>query len=665
MQNKQKKMFTAIAAGSMAVVMALTGTFAWQSISQRATNEAVSSTNPGARLHDDFNGTNKDVYVENFTDPNNGGLDIFARIRLDEYLEIGEGAGLKLGDTGYDDKKATSLMTGANINDKSTWETYIPGETDPAINAASAFRDYYSWTLGGQTIYMPTFNMNKDSLEADINGTLAGKGGVAYDDYHAYTDGETKTGYEIWDADVEDPSADELKNAGVDINAVIDKDTTAVTDVETNYNTNVTLNKGTDGVSGVTHTAKATESSTVITMEQWKALPEEDKIGNYWVYDTDGWAYWAAPIKPGTSTGLLLDGIALREQVSGNIYYAIEVVAQFATAGDWGTEADGTGFYKTSEGKAPTAEALALLNTVAGTTTEPETPADAAVDAIEVTATATEVKVGESLQFTATVKKDGAEVTDEANKSVTWDVEGANSTSTTITDGLLSVASDETATTLTVKATSTVETTISGSATVTVTTVTVPDEIKEIATITPGTTDTVTIDGIEWYVLEKEEDKALLLSKDILEERAFDSADNRWSTSSMRTYLNNEWLTGKAVLNQYAVGTELKTIQEHNSTAVDTTTDKVFLLSEADVFGTSGSVTVDDSHYTISGTQLTAPGGSWIAQHSGANDWWWLRSPRSGGNYVADVNNNGGANSSDYNSTSGGVRPALWVNLAS
>ena len=84
--NKRKK---AVAATVAAAAILLAGTFAWTSISQNALNEAIVDINPGGRLHDDFNGTNKDVYVENF----NTGVDavpIFARVRLDEYMEIGQ-----------------------------------------------------------------------------------------------------------------------------------------------------------------------------------------------------------------------------------------------------------------------------------------------------------------------------------------------------------------------------------------------------------------------------------------------------------------------------------------------------------------------------------------------------------------------------------------------
>ena len=76
-----------------------------------------------------------------------------------------------------------------------------------------------------------------------------------------------------------------------------------------------------------------------------------------------------------------------------------------------------------------------------------------------------EVEAGETQQFTATVSGTG-----NYDKSVTWSVEGKNSTSTTISaTGLLTVDTDETAATLTVTATAKGDGTTSGTATVTVT----------------------------------------------------------------------------------------------------------------------------------------------------------------------------------------------------
>ena len=98
-KQKNRKVASATMAIATAAASVLTGTFAWQSISQQALNEVAEEyVNPGGRLHDDFNGVNKDVYVENFMSADEaGGVPIFARIRLDEYLETGMGAGIKDG----------------------------------------------------------------------------------------------------------------------------------------------------------------------------------------------------------------------------------------------------------------------------------------------------------------------------------------------------------------------------------------------------------------------------------------------------------------------------------------------------------------------------------------------------------------------------------------
>ena len=195
---KKHKLVSAITAVSVAAAILLTGTFAWQSISHQALNETMSAVNPGARLHDDFNGRNKDVYVENFTDPNDGGVPVYARVRLDEYMEIGPGAGEQDGNT------ATSLVEGGELNDVATWKTHIPGDTIESGAEDDPFHEYWSWRTGGSTIYMPTFNKNKDSLKADVNGTYEGTtpdDDTHYDDYHAYTLDEQKTDDAVYDND--------------------------------------------------------------------------------------------------------------------------------------------------------------------------------------------------------------------------------------------------------------------------------------------------------------------------------------------------------------------------------------------------------------------------------------------------------------------------------
>lgn len=128
------------------------------------------------------------------------------------------------------------------------------------------------------------------------------------------------------------------------------------------------------------HTAKPTINGTVITMAEWMTRwgtyqatenpTDEDKaqvMGDFWVWDDDGWAYWANAIQPDTATGLLLDGIELTNPPSDSYYYGINVVGQFVTADDIGF-LNGTGFYDTSNGKdtIPSENAETLLELLTG-----------------------------------------------------------------------------------------------------------------------------------------------------------------------------------------------------------------------------------------------------------------------------------------------------------
>ena len=68
----------------------------------------------------------------------------------------------------------------------------------------------------------------------------------------------------------------------------------------------------------------------VITMAQW--IENGSIAGNYWVFDTDGWAYWAAPLNPGDATGLLLNRVTKITPPEKDYFYGINVIAQMATA---------------------------------------------------------------------------------------------------------------------------------------------------------------------------------------------------------------------------------------------------------------------------------------------------------------------------------------------
>lgn len=815
MQPKKRKIISAVAAGTLAVALALTGTFAWQSISQQAKNETMGAINPGGRLHDYFNGSNKDVFVENFTDPEKGGVPIFARVRLDEYMEIGPDAGKKAMPDG-ETKRATPLVGGADINDVTTWETHIPSDlTGECENGdTDTFHDYWNWEMGGETVYMPTFNKNKDSLKADINGTYDGADGdpatgEPFDDYQEYTAGDKITGNAVYDADDNDEDEE---------NPVEDVNITTVREE---------------------HTAKNTQLAQVITMEDWMAM--DAPTGKFWVYDTDGWAYWAEALMPGEATGLLLDGIAPQREPDDNWYYSINVVGQFATRGDWGQK-DGTGFYDESQGLPPSNDALFLLNQAAdllpeitkisiaegnktyakpgetltltpevkvrnATGNAAETAVSWSVDPVTNSFqggafTPTEDMVGKTYRVTVTsnydnsftaytdvyvypadavgvekgeidrktyvkyadntfreMKEDGslggfvsagqdnvignsddkapvyllknangekylrpnddnvyygvgadgllgtsddnmveggAEVTAAGNASsvkagktlafssnitlggaalveqdVVWTVSGENgkAAGTTINEnGVLTVGSNEAdKNVLTIRATSTVAPGVYGETTVNVVSL---DAIKNI---TPGSTETINIDGIDWYVLAKDGNKALMWSKESIQawgnntgKASFSNSSNIWKDSQARTWLNNDFLNSLTILKDFAMESSISTRKEYTSNEEwFVTTDKIFLLSEADLFGThSGETTTDARDYTH-GTEQLVTEISMRKCESKLSSFVWLRSPRSTTNNVAGVtNSNGTSGNNAYSNVQGGIRPALWVDIS-
>ena len=359
--NKNKKTTSAIATLTAAAI-ALSGTFAWTSFSQQARNDAMETVRPGARLHDDFSGYNylaggltgktKDIYVENY-----GEVPVYARIRLDEFMEIGANAGTMDGTKGNSASTVKPLVAGTDIDDVSTWTTHLPQADDLSEGTEGAFSDanktfhkYFSWTLGGEeadnakatTIYKPTFNMNKDSKDAEVNGTLAGPDGKidrlnedAYQDYVKYEAGTDYTDTEKWDADDNDLDEEPGKEG-------------AGGELGVNYTTQEKK-----------HTTKSTlESMGVISMADYLAKSETERkefVG--WVWDTDGWAYWSQAIPAGEATGLLLDSITLNEKPDDEWYYGINVVGQFATASDVGE------FMKAGNGAIASKDALSLLKT--------------------------------------------------------------------------------------------------------------------------------------------------------------------------------------------------------------------------------------------------------------------------------------------------------------
>ena len=122
---------------------------------------------------------------------------------------------------------------------------------------------------------------------------------------------------------------------------------------------------------------------------------------------------------------------------------------------------------------------------------------------------------------------------------------------------------------------------------------------------------------------------------------------NGWRGSTMRTS------TMATLLNQ--LSSDLKSVLKfvnkvtsvgNNSSGLETTSDKLFLLSEIEVFGaTQYSYAGEGKQY-----EYYTAGNSTIKKVNGSAGNWWERSPRSGGTgYFCSVSSNGSA---DYSSAS-------------
>ena len=91
----------------------------------------------------------------------------------------------------------------------------------------------------------------------------------------------------------------------------------------------------------------------------------------------------------------------------------------------------------------------------------------------------------------------------------------------------------------------------------------------------------------------------------------------------------------------------------------------MFLLSEADVYGTQNGSTAQAKDYTLGTEGVILPSNMRTATWNGTNYGYWLRSPCVTSIGLAGVYSNGSFYFPAYYDTGRAcVRPALWVNLA-
>ena len=195
----------------------------------------------------------------------------------------------------------------------------------------------------------------------------------------------------------------------------------------------------------------------------------------------------------------------------------------------------------------------------------------------------------------------------------------------------------------------------------------------------------VSKEPIEWIVLEKQGNMALLLSKYILDCKKYNEVrdDITWENCTLRNWLNNSFYYNAFSSRER---NQIKTINVINNNNIDfelvnggnNTNDNVFCLSIDEIMKFFGNGVKAPWGYQLGknvetkGTnyaRLVDNGGHnlYVKENSGGNDGnsnFWLRTPGVSQLSVADIQHNGymitvGFIVDSYNI---GVRPALWVN---
>lgn len=186
---------------------------------------------------------------------------------------------------------------------------------------------------------------------------------------------------------------------------------------------------------------------------------------------------------------------------------------------------------------------------------------------------------------------------------------------------------------------------------------------------TKGGTDNT---PIEWIILERKDDKALVISKYALDAMAYntDASSATWENCFLRKWLNNDFYNRAFSVDEKKNIVRGKVTAdknpEYDTNPGSDTTDNIFLLSISE----ANKYFIDDVSRMCTSTDYAVKNGAYTNfGHMVAGRaccWWWLRSPGGAGDSVANVHDDGSVGncggSVKYKNRS--VRPCMWVRLS-
>jgi len=178
-----------------------------------------------------------------------------------------------------------------------------------------------------------------------------------------------------------------------------------------------------------------------------------------------------------------------------------------------------------------------------------------------------------------------------------------------------------------------------------------------------------------WRVLEERDGKVLLLCEEIVERRAYHGKFKpvTWETCTLRAYLNRGFLD-KFSPEECARIALTRNENPDNTWGIingerfdvpggNPTNDHIFLLSVPEILKYFPGLKL---HKDSDGDKWWYEAEERLAVKFNNNrSWWWLRSPGNLQYYAALVSGDGGVDlgGSGVMYGTGGVRPALWLNL--